>query len=212
MVPQLTSNRFLLIISTWLITWITNSAYWFIASIGKGGGGRIVERSASWLQQPIHLHARNLFPWVLRTFSLRIYPGNTRDRACEWLRFPDRLEHAQTARAITKKRRLKRSELRKPRYLRNVNTRRNGTCKEDNIVYIYIYIYPLDFTPSSDRFTEHLRDLLLLLLSTIILTFICASHRSGTVPHKIPIIFSVGFNIKSFVITEIIATPATAER
>lgn len=88
---------------------------------------------------PIHLHAWNLFPWLLRTFSLRKYPGNTRDRACEWLRFPDWLEHAQTARAITKKRRLKRSELCKPRYLRNVNSCRNGTCKEDNIVYTYIY-------------------------------------------------------------------------
>lgn len=34
---------------------------------------------------------------------------------------------------------MERSELCEPRYLRNVNSRRNGTYEEDNIVYTYTY-------------------------------------------------------------------------
>jgi len=131
-----------------------------------------VRREGNWKKRKltattIYLYVRNLSPWILRIFSLRKYPSNTRNRACEWLRFLDGLEHAQIARAITKKRHLKRSNLCKLRYLRNVNSRRNGTCKEDNIVYTYMYT-PLILLSSS---IEHLRDLLLLFLSTIIFSF-----------------------------------------
>lgn len=180
-----------------------------LRSCGKRRDGRRVERSASWLQQtPIHLHARNLFPWVLRMFSLRKYPGNTRNRACEWLRFPDWLDHAQTARVITKERRLKRSELCKPRYLRNVNSRRNGTCKEDNITYTYIYTPLILF-----RVPTGLPSIFVtfLLLSTIILSFTRASHRSGTVSHKISITFSIEYDTESFVIIKIVAIATTME-
>lgn len=134
-------------------------------------------------------------------FSLRKYPANTRNRACEWLRFPDWLEHAQIARARDNKEekasttRLEReASCVKPRYLRNANSRRNGTCERDNIAR------SLDSPSSSDRSAEDLlRDLLLTSPHHFILLFgTRVLYRSGIgdLPGKMPITFSVEFDLE----------------
>lgn len=94
---------------------------------------------------------------------------------------------------------MKRSELCELRYLRNVNSRRNGTCKEDNIVYTHICTLPWSYsrvpTSSSSIFVTFF--FYFSLPSSF--PFTRASHRSGMVPHKIPITFSIGFNIESVI-------------
>lgn len=59
------------------------------------------------------------------------------DRACEWLRFSDWLELRANCTSVNKEEASttseRKRELCEPRYLRNANSFRNGTCKEDSI-------------------------------------------------------------------------------